>query len=361
MDSQIGPLERTTQLNSNTVAIVKVEGDIRLALNHGLSLVGGLDVNNEEKLVIKPNLCSPYPPETGATNDVRIVQELLNYLLNKASCKVSIVESDNYARKCKRVFERLGYRSLERIPGVRLVDLSSEDTVTREIHGKFFKEIEVPETLSNYDRFITVAKLKTSIIHGMTGASKNQFGCLPAREKRNYHPFLSEVLFDLNTLFKPDLCVVDGIVGMDGCGPTDGFPVEMNLLILGKDPVTVDAVLCHVMGIDPFEVPHLKYAYENGFGELEIGKINVLGERLEKVRTDFSLVPKNAYSWMNRGLKLGRFPLPIRNLGILMFTWGNYQAGKNSSIRANRHRQEGGISFSWKILKKALWTRHWNV
>lgn len=347
-------------MKSDTVAIVRVNDNVQSALNHGLKLIGGFNVGDGEKLVIKPNLCSLYPPETGATNDVQNIQVLLDYLHNKASCKINIVESDNYARKIKWVYKKLGYYTLEKMSGVRLVDLSSDDSITRKLDGKFFKEVVIPKTLSNYDSFITIAKLKTSIIHGMTGVYKNQFGCLPEREKRKYHPFLSEVLFDLNTIFKPDLCIVDGIVGMDGCGPTDGFPKEMNLLLLGKDPITVDAVSCHVMGIDPFDVPYLKYAYENGLGKLKIKDINLLGLPLEKVRTKFSFVSKGAYSWINEGLRLGRFPPPIRNLGIIMFTWGNYQAGKESLTRINRQRQKGR-SYAWSVFKKALRTRHWNV
>lgn len=348
-------------MNDNAVAIVKANGDIPSTLNRGLDLIGGFKVSNGEKIVIKPNLCAKSPPEAGATTDVRIVQALVRYILDKAKCSVSIVESDSYARDCERPFEKLGYKDLEKTPHVYLANLSSEETTTTDFQGKFFKKIQVPKTLSSYDFFITVAKLKTAIIHGMSGAYKNQFGCLAVKEKRSYHPFLNEVLFDLNTFLKPNLCVVDGIVGMEGCGPTDGSPKSMGVILLGKDPVAIDAVSCHIMGIDPFKIPHLKYAFENDLGEIRIENIHLLGEPLENVRTMFTLVPERAYSWMSRGLKLGRYPPPIKNLGILLFTWGNYKAGEKSLVRAKRHRKKGGRPSAWSFLKKALWTRRWNV
>lgn len=348
-------------MNPNSVAVVKVNRDIQSALNHGLDLLGGFKVNAGERVVIKPNLCHKSSSRTGATTDVRIVQALVQYLLEKERCSITIVESDSYARGSEQAFKRLGYRFLEGTDAVRLANLSQERTCTRDIDGRFFKEVHIPESLMDYDCFITVAKLKTSIIHRMTGAYKNQYGCLAVKEKRPNHPFLSEALFDLNMLFRPSLCIVDGIVGMEGCGPTDGSPKRMNIIVLGWDAVTVDAVLCYIMGIDPFEVPHLKYAFDNGIGELRKHNIDLLGEPLENVKDRFVLVPERAYAWMNLGLRLGRYPSPIRNLGVLLFTWGNYQAGKKSSMRTKRHLREGKKLSAWSFVKKALWTRRWNV
>jgi len=347
------------QMNSKAVAIVKVEENIRSAVNHGLSLIGGLEVSDGERFAIKPNLCVQSKPETGATTDVRIVQALVNYLKKRRKCTISIVESDTHARDCNEVFSRLGYSDLERTPTVRLVNLSSDKMVATDFKGHYFKEMEIPQTMSSCDFFITVAKLKTSVVQRMSGACKNQFGCLSVREKRLYHPFLSEVLFDLNTLFKPHLCVIDGIVGMDGRGPTDGFPKTMDILLFGRNPVAVDAVLCHIMEIDPFEVPYLRYAFENGLGEIRLENIDLAGEPLEKVRNRFTFVPEKAYTKMELGLNLGRHLPPIRNLGILFFLWGSYQAGKESIVRTKRHRQEGRPSL-WNFMKKALWTRKWN-
>ncbi len=348
-------------MNANTVAIVKAKKDIQSAINQGLDLIGGFEVKNGEKIVMKPNLADRSPPEAGATTDVRIVKALVDYILGKAKCSISIVEADSPWRNCRGLFGKLGYRNLENTPSVRLANLSSEETTTTHFQGKFFKEFQVPKTLSNYDLFITVAKLKTSIMQRMSGAYKNQFGCLAEKERRPFHPFLNEALFDLNTLFKPDLCVVDGIVGMEGCGPTDGTPKPVGVILLGKDPVAVDAVSCHIMDIDPFKVPHLKYAFENGVGEMRLENIQILGEPLENVRTPFVPVPENAYSWMSRGLKFGKYFPPIRNMGILMFTWGNYKAGEKSLVRRRRHGGKSGRSLAWSFFKKAFWTRRWNV
>ena len=42
---------------------------------------------------------------------------------------------------------------------------------------------------------------------------------------------------DINAVLKPALTVIDGFVGMEGRGPARGDPVQMDLIIAGKNPV----------------------------------------------------------------------------------------------------------------------------
>jgi len=348
-------------MSEEEVAIVKVSDDVSLAVSKALKLIHGIKMKGRERIVIKPNLCHASPPETGRTTDIRIVEALIDYFFHRTASSVTIVESDSFGKSASRAFKKLGYTKLANTPNVKVADLSSENTRTKSFDGKFFKKLEVPESLLDYDYFVTAAKLKTSVVERASGAFKNQIGCLPQKEKRCFHPFLNEVLFDLNTLFRPSLCIIDGIVGMEGCGPVDGLPKTMNIIIVGRNAVAVDSVACNVMGIDPFTVPHLKYAYDNGYGEIRIENIKLLGEPLEKVKADFVFIPTKAYNRVRRGMRMGRHPPPIRNLGILLFVWGNYEAGKAFSTRKQRHLEEATKVSAWSFLKKALWTRTWNV
>lgn len=55
--------------------------------------------------------------------------------------------------------------------------------------------------------------------------------------------------------------VVDGVVGMEGAGPMQGDPVRSNVVIVGTDPVAVDAVGASVMGFDWRKVPMIREAF----------------------------------------------------------------------------------------------------
>jgi uncharacterized protein (DUF362 family) len=54
--------------------------------------------------------------------------------------------------------------------------------------------------------------------------------------------------------------------------------VSPNLLIVGKDAFAVEAVGAHLVGFDPYEMPVLQEAKKRGLGEIDIEKINIIGD-----------------------------------------------------------------------------------
>lgn len=346
--------------NNSKVAIIRVEDSLPEAMEQGLTLIGGIDAHQSDKIIIKPNLCHPSLPEAGRTTDVRVVEEVIRRCNQIEEGGIYIVESDNYVASADKTFRRLGYTRLKEKYPVHLLNLTKEPKTKMQIDGKFFDVLEVPKFLLAPNYFITIAKLKVHLHELFTGVWKNQWGCIVRREKRCFHPFLSEALVDINVVWKPRLCIVDGIVGMEGCGPIDGVPKGMNLLIFGKDPIAVDSVCCHIMNIDPYDVPHLKYAHESNLGTINLQKIEIMGEPVEKVSNQFAVPPSYSVRLMRWGLRLGRFPPPLMNIGLALFNFGNNYAGKKHSTRKLRHKKEKSSVGLKKILGK-LWTRRWNV
>jgi uncharacterized protein (DUF362 family) len=146
------------------------------------------------------------------------------------------------------------------------------------------KSITVPRLVIE-SAVISAAKLKTHVDTGVTLGMKNMFGLLPDKFKGKYHlKGISKVVVDINTVLRPALTVIDGFVGMEGQGPIDGTPVQMNLIIAGTDPVATDATACRVMGINPHEITHIRKAFEKGLGKSEA---QVVGEKLETVTRPF--------------------------------------------------------------------------
>ena len=77
---------------------------------------------------------------------------------------------------------------------------------------------------------------------------------------------------------KPDLAVIDGFLGMEGQGPSDGDPVEMKAALAGADPIAVDRTAARLMGFDPDRIKYLSAQTE---------PIDLVGE------TDLSSLSKN--------------------------------------------------------------------
>jgi len=56
--------------------------------------------------------------------------------------------------------------------------------------------------------------------------------------------------------------VVDGLIGMEGSGPMQGDPIASGLVLVGTDPVAVDAVAATFMGFDWRRIPMIREAFK---------------------------------------------------------------------------------------------------
>ena len=91
--------------------------------------------------------------------------------------------------------------------------------------GLLIKRFTVAEEVWNANGLVSLPKLKTHGLTRMTGAVKNQFGCMPGLLKNQQHARLADpfdfatVLVDLNVSLKPRLCIMDAVMAMEGNGP----------------------------------------------------------------------------------------------------------------------------------------------
>jgi uncharacterized protein (DUF362 family) len=131
---------------------------------------------------------------------------------------------------------------------------------------------------------VNLPKLKTHPLVRFTGAVKNQFGCIPGLLKSQYHVKLPDpydfanMLVDLNTLVKPRLCVMDGIMAMEGNGPKSGRPQKMSVLLFSSDPIAIDATACRIIDLDPDVVPTSRPGEKSGLGAYHSENIEIVGE-----------------------------------------------------------------------------------
>jgi uncharacterized protein (DUF362 family) len=157
------------------------------------------------------------------------------------------------------------------------------------------KRVMVPEILLR-TQVITLPLMKTHNKCVITGAVKNQWGCLQTL-RHNYHPVLSQALVDFNTLVRPRFAVMDGTIGLEGNGPKSGRPKEMNLVLASGDPVALDVVAAQVMGFAPEAIEHLQLCAQHGVGIADRGRIDIVGERIEDVKSRFTPARHNVISW----------------------------------------------------------------
>lgn len=285
-------------------------------VREGIEAIGGLPNLEDKHIVIKPNLCCARSSQSGATIHVDLVREIIGILNEKTggNCRIYVVESDAEGINADYAFNFLGYTSLEKdLSNVKLVNLSKDVKMRIALDkGKAFDILGIPETLLEMEYMISVAKLKTHVDERMSCILKNQFGLITKKHKAVFHPFLSEVIFDLNSLFAPDLCIVDGIVGMEGFGPTDGTPKRANILLVGTNPIATDIVAAKIIGLKPKQVPHLKLAMKaTAYNDSFI----LTGEDVQNVQTKFQFIPLGHYLLARLGLRLQKWGVYLSNFG----------------------------------------------
>ena len=238
-----------------------------------------------DKVLIKVNFIVEKTWDTGATTDPVVVEAIIKKL-EDLPVKVYVVESDATMTNADKAFEATGMKDMCNRNGIEWLNLRHvKDRVKLVVPNcETLKSIIVPRLVTE-SAVISAAKLKTHMNTGVTLGMKNMFGLLPDKYKGKYHlKGISKVVVDINTVLRPALTVIDGFVGMEGRGPADGTPVQMNLIIAGTDPVATDATACRIMDINPYGISHIKKAYEKGLGSSEA---QIVGEKLETVKKAF--------------------------------------------------------------------------
>jgi uncharacterized protein (DUF362 family) len=238
-----------------------------------------------DKVLIKVNFITTKTWDTGATTDPIVVEAIIKKLAD-LPVKVYVVESDATITNADKAFETTGMKDMCRRNGVEWLNLRHvKDKVTLDVpNGEVLKTVTVPRLVTE-SAVISAAKLKTHVDTTVTLGMKNMFGLLPDKFKGKYHmKGISKVIVDINTVLHPAITIMDGFVGMEGKGPIDGTPIQMNLIIAGTDPVATDATAARIMGFNPYEITHIRKAHEKGLGKSEA---QIIGEKLETVQKQF--------------------------------------------------------------------------
>ena len=187
---------------------------------------------------LKPNLVVAKPSMSGATTSPRVVAGAIEFLKDCGVTDITIMEGAWAGDSTIKAWQTCGYRELEKKYGVRLQDLKSDRTRLVAVAGM---NIEVCASPLEVDRLINLPVLKGHCQTIMTCALKNLKGCLPDSEKRRFHSIgLHRPIAALNLAIRPDLILVDALCG-DITFEEGGNPLEMNRLIMGCDPVKIDA------------------------------------------------------------------------------------------------------------------------
>ena len=280
---------------THTVSVVKVEDpncedEVKRAISDSIDLLGGLSslVRKNDKVVLKPNLEAPRRSDSAATTSMIFIERLVE-LTRKAGAKPVVAEGPFMNYDTTTVFKITGVEELCKRLGVDLVDLNNTESLEVPVpRGKAHKKLRIPRVIMEADKLINIPKMKTHHLTTLTCAMKNLKGVLPGRDKQLSHVRgLHQAIADINKVVHSDLVVVDGIVAMEGMGPTFGKVVPLGVVVAGTNDLAVDAVCARIMGIEPNDVEHLRIAFHDF--SMDVEDVETVGTPLQDLKATLQI------------------------------------------------------------------------
>lgn len=252
----------------------------------------------DKRVVIKPNLVEYHPDRVINTNP-KVIGAMIALCQKEGAKEVIVAEGPGHWRNVEYLVTASGLRDVLAKYDVKFIDVNSDRIAQRTNLGMLtgMDHIYYSATVAEADVLISMPKFKTHHWAGVTLSLKNLFGTLPGicygwPKNELHHRGIENSIIDIALTRTPELAVVDGIIGMEGDGPLNGKARPMGAIIMGNDPLAVDATCARLMGFKPDKIGHLRLGSQRRLGHIDATRIQQAGEAIEALRQQFEPPPK---------------------------------------------------------------------
>lgn len=271
-----------------------------------------------KRVLVKPNLVARKPLDSGVTTHPLMLRAVCKQLLS-AGLEVCVAESHGgpYTEATAKA-QLQGCGIAEAVSDLNVTLYTKAEAAPWQYkNGVISKSFEVIKPVAETDFIINMCKLKTHALTTYSGAAKNTFGVVPGLRKFELHARFTEIndfaqmLNDLHLSLPVELNIIDGIIGMEGNGPTAGIPRAYGFVAVSKNAFLGDLVCADLLGLSADKVPQLKDAVKRGLCPEKAGfELTDLSEQqYEKARAKDLILPdsapKGAVSWISFVQNLG--------------------------------------------------------
>ncbi|MCW2278606.1 DUF362 domain-containing protein [Heliophilum fasciatum] len=274
------------------------------------------------RVALKPNLVMAKAPEKAVTTHPQVVEAVAKAVLAVGAVPVIIDSPGGPAGRggagLRAVYEQTGMADVGRRLGVEV----SDDVTTVEVpldEGSPLRRVTLLKALVEADAIINLPKIKTHAQMGYTGAVKNLYGAIPGMIKAEYHfrvqdpGAFARLIIALNERLRPVLTIMDGIMGMEGDGPTAGAPKQLGCLLASTSTYALDRVALGLIGLTGIATDMVAEAE----GRIGMPEMVTDGERIRTVpfvparngELNFAAqwLPSAMANWVSRQVR----PLPV--------------------------------------------------
>ncbi|MGQ9475268.1 MAG: DUF362 domain-containing protein [Actinomycetota bacterium] len=240
-------------------------------LRAGLREWGGLERlrPSGKRVLIKVNAAFARHPEEATTTDPHLVSEAVSVFLEAGAAEV-VVYDHILQDLVDPTLERNGIGPAASGAGARLavyaVRKPGPSRVVQVPNGRALPTVGILEDVFQADIVVNMPKAKHHSGAGLTMAMKNLIGCTQNMGKM-HDIDLHRAIAELNTLIRPSLVILDATRILLDHGPGGpGTVAHPGKIVIGTDPVAVDAYACSFFGRSPGEIRYLVHGEELGVG-----------------------------------------------------------------------------------------------
>jgi uncharacterized protein (DUF362 family) len=264
-------------------------------------------LNRKKYVIIKPNGLNP-ARLVGVTHQDAI-HGILDYLAPRFKGPVVIADCGNVP--AKQAFAEYGWASVaaEHKPMNLSVAVMNESPRYELATGIDYDLHLIPirlaaqaldpdayliscSVMKNHNMVVATLSIKNVVVGLTLSSPPGQRLPQSENDKRKYHVGIRQGNHNLYVAAKRmmgnwGVGIIDGYEGMEGNGPWSGTPVAHRIAVASTDFLAADRVGVECMGIDAGWPGYLNYCYQDGLGQWDLSKIDVMGSKIADVRIKY--------------------------------------------------------------------------
>ena len=254
---------------------------IRTIIREGLET---LDLRPSGRTLVKPNLVIAdkvlFPHAFTRSEFMDGVLAAIRDRDDGGMDTLSVGERCGITVPTRMVFKEAGYGPILKKHRAKRVLFDEETQVEIPLNhpDRLRDYIFTPEPIARADFFVNCPKFKAHPWTTVTFSMKNYIGIQDDRHRLIDHDHrLNDKIADLQEIIQPQFIAIDGIIGGQDRMLTPA-PFDMKLVIMGNNQPAFDAVCCHIIGVNPSAVEHVRLSSERGYGPIDLSEITVTGD-----------------------------------------------------------------------------------
>ena len=249
-----------------------------------------LDVVPTGRILLKPNVVLAHPQFfPNAYTRAEFLDGVLAAIKSRAKApeEIAVGERSGITVPTRFNFKYAGYQNIIDRHGAKAYyfDESRQVPVRLRNRHALRDTVYIPGPIARCDFLVNLPKFKAHPWCRLTLSLKNFIGLQDDRHRLvDHNQFLEHKIADLQEVIESKFIAIDGIIAGQKMMLTP-TPFFLGAIVMGTNSCAVDTVGCHMVGINPQDLTHLRYASQRGYGPLSLDRIDLGGDYpLEAVR-----------------------------------------------------------------------------